>query len=768
MFDPDLERDARYERITSAEYDPPVREPMPGDDRDLDLATPRADADGSGSATMGKTPRWQTLIGYYSEELDLQSDWREEMREDERFDEGDQWDPEDAAMLRARGQYPMVYNVISPSINWLLGTERMNRTEAKVLPREKSDGRAAQLKSGLMKYVNDANNSDYAWSQAYADQVKVGVGWVEEGWQGDSGEEPVFFRSESWRNLVWDSRSRELDLSDARYIFRPKWVDLDIATRLFTDPHARAIIEAASTEAGDLIGSLTLTGDEAMDEAEMRANASTLRGDGRTARRRVRLIEAWYRVMEERPYMAGGQFHGELFDVQSPGHMASVSAGRGEIRWRTAMAVRVAIITTQGMVYDAPSPYRHNRFPFTPLWGNRRGRDNAPFGVIRGLKDIQRDINKRHSKALHILNSSKTIMDEGAVDDIDEFVEEVARPDAVIVKKQGKELKIDHGKELAQPQLDLMARSIQMIQQTSGITDEAMGRATNATSGRAIDFRQRQGVMATAHFTDNLRLAKRLSGEKLLSLMEQFYTEEKTFRITNSRGDPEYIEINGEDAANDILRAKADFIITEDPWMASQRQDHMQKLMDLASQIAPVAPQAVVSILDLLVETTDVPGREEIVSRIRKVTGMTDPDMTEEELAQDPEYQARMQAQAEEAAMAKRAAEAEIALKEADAAEKKARAGLSQANMERTIAETVVNRIGAKLDAIEAAMALMTARGVAPVADALLDEAETPTPNRREASEQLHAAASPVQPAQLEGDVIENEAIGGAGAPAMA
>ena len=71
--------------------------------------------------------------------------------------------------------------------------------------------------------------------------------------------------------------------------------------------------------------------------------------------------------------------------------------------------------------------------------------------MIRGMRDMQEDINKRASKALHILSSNKVIMDEGALPDgttIDEFAEEIARPDAIIVKRPGKELVITRKRNL--------------------------------------------------------------------------------------------------------------------------------------------------------------------------------------------------------------------------------------------------------------------------------------------------------------------------------
>lgn len=737
-----FETDSRYREIAQARD--PFRAGGPDESRtNLDRPEREGMDDGHPLDSGESELIHKRLLAHYANELDIQSEQRAAMREDERFFDGDQWDEGDATLLRARGQMPLVFNVIAPAINWMLGTERQNRTQYKVLPREKSDGRAARLKTELMKYVDDTNHTDFAWSGAFADAVKVGIGWIEEGWQGDSGEEPIFIRHESWRNVLWDSRASGLGLEDARYMFRPKWVDLDIAKQLFPGPRNDAVLEASASTSGDVLGSLVTTGDESMDEGEQIAMLAHTSREDSAGRRRLRLIEGWYRTIEERPYVKGGSFSGELFDVTSPGHGGELDSGKATIRWRTAPTIRVAIFTATGLLWDSPTPYRHNRFPFTPIWGNRRGSDNMPYGIIRNLKDIQRDINKRHSKATHILNSSKILAERGAILDMDAFAEEAARPDAILEYEPGRAVTIDHGKEMGSAQIDLMSRNIEMVQQTSGITDEAMGRQTNANSGKAIEARQRQGSVATAHFLDNLRLARRLSGEKALSLIEQFYTDEKAFRITNNRGTPEYLKINDQDAENDILRSKADFVIAEDAWRATQRQAEMQELMELMQQVAPVAPQIVVTLLDLLVEAMDIPSREEIVSRIRKLTGMTDPDMTDEEKAADPELQARAAQEAEQAAMMKRMAEAEASKLEAEAAEKGARAKLAGIQSEGAAASNTATRLATVQASLEAALTLLQSAMAAPVADRLLADAEVPGPQGTE-METISTAAGPV------------------------
>lgn len=671
-----------------------------------------------------------TLMALYETELERQSENRLEQAIDEDFYDNIQWREEDAQVLRDRGQVPLVYNVISSSINWVIGTEKRGRSDYKILPRRKDAGKPAERKTQLMKYLSDVNRSPFHRSRAFEDAVKVGIGWIESGVQNEDDGEPVYNRYESWRNILWDSASTEKDLSDCRYIFRTKWVDLDIAEAIFPE-RIGTLRESADSHRSY---GLDADGDDPMDSHEDSLNSYTAASGAinRHVRRRVRLIECWFRKPTQVKRLVGGEFTGEIYDEKdpAPGHKEQVESGEAVPQARTMMRTHVAIFCSTGMLYFHESPYRHNQFPFTPIWCYRRGRDGLPYGMIRSMRDMQEDINKRASKALHILSTNKVIMDEGAVEDLDEFIEEVSRPDAVIVKKGGKELVINAERELAPAHLDLMSRSISMIQSLSGVTDENMGRATNATSGKAITARQEQGSMTTAGIFDNLRFAAQIHGEKELSLIEQYFSDQKQFRITNMRGTPEYITINDGLPENDIIRTKADFVISDADWRASVRQAQTEELFALLQQLAPVAPQVGLVMLDLLVEGMDIAQREEIVKRIRQITGMRDPDaeeMTPEE--QQAEMQ-KQQAEAQQAELQMRDAMATIAGKEAKAQRDAVAAQKDMAAIEKTAADAklvLASLAGKNIDtqkaAIEAALAALTTPGAVRVADTLLDEA---------------------------------------------
>lgn len=710
------------------------------------------------------------ILSRYENELDRQAENRADMAMDEDFYDNIQWTEEDAAVLRDRGQMPLVYNVISSSINWVTGTEKRGRTDYKVLPRRKDASKPAERKSQLLKYLSDVNRTGFHRSRAFEDCAKVGIGWVEDGVQDDDDGEPVFTRYESWRNILWDSACTEKDLTDCRYIYRAKWVDLDIAEAMFPD---RVGLLRESASEGDRFG-LDDQGDDAMDSQEMeRENFSSSRSLAGDARRdRVRLIECWFREPKKVKRLSGGDFAGEVVEDESnpaPGHQAEIEAGRAVVVEKTMMRMHVAIFTAQGMLYYGESPYRHNQFPFTPIWCYRRGRDGMPYGMIRGMRDIQMDVNKRASKALHILSTSKTIMEEGAVDDLEEFREEVNRPDAVIVRKANKQIDINVDRNLAPAHLELMSRSISMIQSQSGVTDENLGRSTNATSGRAITARQEQGSMATAGIFDNLRFAVQVQGEKQLSLIEQYFSEEKEFRITNMRGTPEYITINDGTPENDIVRTKADFIISEADWRATVRQAQTEELLALMQQLAPVNPQIAMLTLDLIVEMMDVPNSEEIVKRIRQVTGMRDPDaeeMTPEEQEAEMQKQAAAQKQAE---LQEQDALATIAGKEAKANRDNMAAQKDGATIQKITNDAALQAVQVQLQSIQAAIAALTTPQAVPVADGIMHEAgfKSRTENEQDSAEQarLEQEAAEMQQQQMEQAAAEQQQVQQQGDP---
>lgn len=659
------------------------------------------------------------LISFYRRELEIQGPNRFEQALDEDYYDGIQLSEEDLRVLNDRGQPPMIYNVLAMSMNWIFGSEKRGRTDDKILPRGKEDAKPAERKTKYMKYLGDVNRAAFHRSAAFEDCGKVGVGWLECGLQDEDDGEPVFERSESWRNVIFDSAGSRITEDDHRYRFRSRWVDADVAIAMFKKiPGAVDKIERSVQESTVLTGYDGRDGDVAMDQAESERDTATGRSMSEFKRRRVRLIQCEYRDPEDVKKLRGGPFNGQIFDEADPRHKEQIDTGAAVLVEKTMMRMRLAIITPSEIIYDAPSIYRHNTFSLTPIWCYRRGRDGMPYGFVRNLRPIQDGINKRASKALHILSSNKVVIEEGALSEsqsMDDFQNEVARPDGIIVMGSGKLdlVKFDIDRGMDQSHMQLMTHDVGMIQQVGGVTDELMGRKTNAVSGVAVQARQEQGSMATSGPFDNLRLAHQIHGEKKLSLIEQFATEQKQFRITNMRGTPEFVTMNDGLPENDITRSKADFIVSEADWRATMRQAAVSEFTDLLTKMPP---QVAMAVLDLLVDEMDISNRDEIVKRIRAMNGGKDPDATEptpEEMqaAQMQQQQQQIQQQQLQLAMEEQAATIE---------DKKASAAQKQANVDVARATMLNLNMTAANSAMSAATQVIQMPTIAKVGDGLL------------------------------------------------
>lgn len=658
---------------------------------------------------------------WFEQESQRQAANRFQMALDEDYYDSLQWDEEDARVLLERGQAPVVYNEIKASIDWLIGTERRTRIDYKVLPRNKDGSKNAEAKTSLLKYLSDVNNSEFHSSRAFDDAAKAGMGVMEAGIRGDPSEELLYDRYQDWRSTLYDSNSVEHDLSDARYFFRWKDLDEDIALVYFADRSdiiKGSVMNEGSADPEDWYSSKHT--DPADDWQPRTGRYQPYDGApfASNQRRTVRFFECWYRTPVSRKVFLTGDLSGKRFDKSNPEHVAAANEGCG-LYDKLEMEMRVVIYTSVGVVFEGCSPYKHNRFPFVVTWCYRRKRDNAPYGMIRAQRDAQDGMNKRHSKAHWILSSNQVIMDKGAVDDIDELRDEVSRADGVIIKNPGKTLEINRDIELANEHLQLMDRDAQYIRSISGVINENLGRQSNATSGVAIQSRQEQGGVVTTEIFDNHRFAMQQLGQIKLSMIEQFYSQEKVVRLVGGRGQATFVELNKPDETgriiNDITAMEADFIISEQDYKSTLRQAMFESLFDIMGRMAQMGADGLkvaMNMLDLVVDMADLPNKDELVKRIREINGKSDPDAEETPEQQQAKQELEKTALAQ-ADMQQRAAEANVRMLEA-------KVDQVIAQNEKIGAEKLNKMVETMFAALQAAGIVATTPGVAPVADEIL------------------------------------------------
>jgi hypothetical protein len=620
--------------------------------------------------------RFAKVSSWFAQERVRQADFRRESMVDHEFYDGPgQWTQEEKNLLAQRSQVPITFNQVKPTVDWVLGTEKKIRVDYRILPRGEEDAKNAETKTKLFKYVSDTNNAGFKRSKSFADAVLAGVGWIDHGINADPDNEPLVVGYEDWRNVWYDTLGLEDDLSDARYIFRGKWVDEDVASAMFPD---RADVIHASVISGDQGFGYDVFS-EMLDPAFDPKMAGGL-SHGSTGlspqytgffgyigtqtsvepRDRVFLVECQFRTPAKKKMLRGkelGTLQGITFDEKNEHHLKLVQMGIGQPVESTVMECRQMIFTGDSVLQDGESPYRHKRFSLVPIWGFKRKKDGTPYGLPRNLRDPQKDLNKRRSKALYLLSANRVMADDDAIDNTDQswddIVQEANRPDGLIKvnPKSQRGIEIQNETNLAKEHVALMTQDEKYIQSASGVTDELMGRDTNAVSGKAIRARQEQGGVVTTAFFDNNRLAFKLSGEIILSMIEQLYTEEKKIRITGGENGktPEFLEINKynpetDEIIGDITASQADFVISEQDYSATIREAMFESMTEI---LKTLQPEAAIQVIDLWFELSDLPGKEKFVDRFRAITGQRGT-----EGAATPEDQAADQAKADAATQA--------------------------------------------------------------------------------------------------------------------
>lgn len=630
---------------------------------------------------------------WYLESTDGLAECFAQMALDHSYYDHLQWSEVEKQEMLARGQAPLVFNKCALTIDWITGTERRTRIDFQVKAKRKDGVEAAAVKTKLLKYQADTNLIGWNRSQAFKESAIGGIGWLESSIRGDMSQELVLHSHVPYQFMVWDLFSRKLDLDDCRHLTRKKWMDLDYALEHFQG-REDILRQAARSHAvsDEEFGAEMLDlpqpfrrYDSRGAEIVQRRWTSGMPINGSTYRLRVPVRETWFRVPKRVQRIWGLDLPGVRFDPNDQDMVNAVQSGYASLSDAVSEDIRVHIWVPGGSLYRGLSPFRHGKFPYTPIWCRRRSDDGTPYGIIRGIRDAQDDYNKRRSKMLWLLSSNQLLMEEEAVDPdkIDDIKRNLAKPNGVVEFKNGalsgQKVKIERNIELAEAQTMLLEQDAAHIHDGSGVNREQLGRDTNATSGRAIFAKQQEGAVTTAELFDNLRLAVQLDGGKLLSLTQQYMTLPMQIRVT---GDgqatiDEWLEVNQPQMVdgqwqlhNDITKEDADFVVDQIDYRESVRAAQAEQLFDM---LKVMPPEVQLDLLDLAIEMTDMPNREQIAERIRKLNGQAGPNDAENPDAQ-AQQAARAQAQQQEQDMQLRERQAKAGLNEAGAQEKMARA----------------------------------------------------------------------------------------------
>ncbi|ANW00678.1 hypothetical protein [Bradyrhizobium icense] len=458
------------------------------------------------------------LVRMFEESEESTYEARQLSERDRDYVDNKQLTEEELATLKKRGQPPQIDNRIKTKIDYLVGLEKQQRIDPKALPRTPIHEVDADGATQALRYVAETENFDAKRSGVWRNMLVEGAGGIGVsvseaiGYNGQPGIE-VKLRRYAWDRIFWDPHSSETDFSDAGYLGVVVWMDYDDAVAMYGDE--QGAVEALDT-------TLSTAPSQTYDDKPK----FTLWADKK--RKRVRICQIWIKKAEQ-------------------WHFAEYTKG--------------------GILKAGPSPYMTDKGEsdcelfFQSAYVDR---DNNRYGLVREMITLQDGINKRHSKALHLLNSKTVRAKKGAVDDVEKARREIHRPEGWLeVNDLGlpvnETLQIDSNTDLAAAQLGLLQEAKNAID-LKGPNATQMGDKTqgsSAASGKAILASQQGGMISLGDLLDNLRHLDRRVFRAVWARIRQFWTTEKWIRVTDDERNIKWVGMNLDPEKMQQLQAQA-------------------------------------------------------------------------------------------------------------------------------------------------------------------------------------------------------------------
>jgi len=595
----------------------------------------------------------QRAVEQYLWEIKHQPNWRREADHAADYYDGNQLSPELVDKLEDRGQPPLITNLIKPTIDTVLGMEAKTRTDWIVRPEDDtpSTDDVAEALSLKLKHAAVEVNADRACSDAYSGQIKAGLGWVEVARESDPLKFPYRVNFVHRREIFWDWRAEKYDVSDARYLIRRRWLELDHAIGMMPQ-YADLFRMTTCGWAGfdPLLEQNTHLVQSFYHERDTRIEAVDWRD---IQRERICLYEIWYRKWVRGFVVTLPTGKTVECDFNNVDHCAAILAG-SPVKMATFQKVRLAWYCGPHFLYDIPSPYTHGNFPYIPFFGYREDLTQVPYGLIRSMISPQDEINARKSKMLWLLNSRRTITDADSVEDHDQARQELSRPDAYIIldpkRRANARFESSSDANLSAQQFQAMQESKQEIEEASGVHKVMQGQQSGASSGLAINSLVEQGLNTLAEINDNYRHARRLVGEQLFLLQQQDMKGKPT-KVRVGDGMQEKIIVLNQPVTdpttgqttiqNDTSGISPKVTMDDIPSTPTFRLQQLQMLTEITKSLPPNIQGMVI---DFVVAATDLPQRQEIVDRLRGALGILTPQQQAAKMqAQEQAQQAQQQ-----------------------------------------------------------------------------------------------------------------------------
>lgn len=605
----------------------------------------------------------------------------------DNFFAGLQWNELDLMALRETRRPAITINKIISTLATIFGEQIQNRMEVSFRPKSGAPAENADVLNKVWMSIGDNNQLPWVRSDVFADGLIGSRGFYDARIDfSDNMFGEVRITKLNPKNVVVDPDAEEYDPDTWNDVFITKWLTpMDI--ELLYD-------KSAAEELRDRTASSYLWGFDSIERTRDRFSGPYQVGMyDRTVsndqRRYIRVLERQFHELVKANIFVD-PVNGDTREVPEGwdrNKIALVAQKYGlqvikkmvkKIRWRS---------TADNLVlHDEVSPYKHfTPVPFFPFF-----RNGKTIGVVENLLGPQELLNKTTSQELHVINTTANSgwkLKAGALKNMSvEELEERGAETGIIL-----ELDDINSAEKILPNnmpngLDRLSyKAEEAIKSISNVSDSMQGFDREDVAAKAIQAKTQRGSVNFSKVMDNLERTDWLLTRNVLALIQSYYTEERVINITHDypTAEPETVTINqmspeGE-ILNDLTLGEYDVVVTSAPFRATLEDSQFDQAVAM-KQLGIAIPD------DVLIENSRLQRKTELLKRMQAE-------------ADSPEVKQQKE-------LAVRAQTADIADKEAGAAEKNARAQAALAQAQQTAGQDKMDEMALKKYEIDQTLVL--------------------------------------------------------------
>lgn len=419
------------------------------------------------------------------------------------------------AILENRGQPKETFNIVKMFARMLVGYYSTVVNTAIVRPRHPRDVTTATVLNDTINYVFEQNRMDIE-----GDQMKLGglISGIMCAYEEvyDTGERDQFGRPINDIKLhhvpdyeiVTDPNSVLDDYSDAQFLHRFRWMTEDQVIKLFgkrvkekLDPYYNF------TNASEADFDYKFNTSASMNTY---ANNNSSYYDGSYA--------GYYRV------------HDNFLIVHTV--MEDDNGKRWSVFWHDNIIIRKTEITFK----KARWPYRVQKLHSSDK--------SEYYGVFREVVESQKAINQALLQIQLMANTTKVFVEEGSVDNIEEFKTAVNRVNGVIPVLKLGGIKLEQMTKEVLDQYTIIDRALDRVQRVLGINDSFLGMAYASDSGRKVKLQQSATIMSLRYITARIESFYKSLAIDVAYLAQQYFKANQFLLLTDAMTGERWVEIN--------------------------------------------------------------------------------------------------------------------------------------------------------------------------------------------------------------------------------